>query len=56
MSQLSEALDGSFITRESCGPDDHYVINIKFKTLGEMQSAYTAILEAIGSDDKPKKD
>jgi hypothetical protein len=54
MNQLAEAFKDSFITRESCGTDNHYMIHCKFETLSGMQEAYAALLNAMNDEEPPK--
>lgn len=44
--KLVECLRKGFVTSESCGPDKHYILSIKFASLDDLQLAHSALMEA----------
>jgi hypothetical protein len=41
------ALQKGFMTAESCGPDGHYVLKIKFQSLADLQAAHNTLARAL---------
>lgn len=41
---VAGAIRKGFMTAESCGPDNRYVLSIKFGSLDELQAAHNALV------------
>lgn len=41
---VAEAIRKGFMTAESCGPDNRYVLSIKFGSLDDLQAAHNALV------------
>ena len=45
-----EPLRKGFMTAESCGPDGHHLLNVKFRSLDDLQAAHNAIIRALAGE------
>jgi hypothetical protein len=45
-----EPLRKGFMTAESCGPDGHYLLKVKFQSLDDLQAAHNAITRALAGE------
>ena len=54
--EVRKAVRKGFMTSESCGPDKHYVLKIRFKSLADLQAAHNAILALSTATSQPEGD